>query len=104
MVKDISYDELQQAIKNGVVLADFWAEWCGPCKQLAPVFEELSNEFAQHCEFVKVNVEQNPQAASLGISSIPCLVLFKDGEEAERLVGALPRDALREKIKEMLGL
>jgi len=102
MVRELSFAELQEEIKTKAVLADFWAEWCGPCKQLAPVFEEVSKDFAGKVEFVKVNVEQNPDAASLGISSIPCLVYFKEGKEADRLVGAMPADALREKLKQML--
>ena len=101
MIRNISFNELQEVIKKGTVIADFWAEWCGPCKQLGPVFEKLSSEF-KSVEFVKVNVEENPDAASLGISSIPCMVVFKNGEESDRLVGALPEDALRIKLKEML--
>ena len=103
MVKEVTFSELQELMKTKTVFADFWAEWCGPCRQLAPVFAEVAKKFEGKCEFVKVNVEQNPDASSLGISSIPCLIMFKDGKEHDRIVGALPQDALEEKVKHMLG-
>ncbi len=103
MVHAMSYDQLQQQLaKGGYTFVDFWAEWCGPCKRLAPTFEEVSKEYHGKCTFVKVNVEENPDAANYGISSIPCLILFKDGQEVERLVGALPEEMLRERLKEMI--
>jgi thioredoxin 1 len=103
MVRELSFKELQEEIKSKTVLADFWADWCGPCKQLAPIFEEVSKDFTGKVEFVKISVEHNPDAASLGISSIPCLVFFKDGKEVDRIVGAMPADSLREKVKELLA-
>lgn len=76
------------------VLVDFWATWCGPCKMLSPIVDELSEE-VDTVKFVGVDVDQSERLAiKYGISSIPCLVLFKDGEEVKRTVGAQPKPAL----------
>jgi thioredoxin 1 len=73
------------------VLVDFWADWCGPCKMLAPVVEKLAMQFASSANFVKLNTDQNPEVAGkYGISGIPCLILFKDGKEIDRFVGFDP--------------
>lgn len=71
------------------VLVDFWAEWCGPCKAIAPVLDEISSEMAGKVKIVKVNVDENPNvAAQYGIRSIPTMILFKNGEAADMKVGA----------------
>ena len=76
------------------VLVDFWATWCGPCKMLSPIVDELSEE-VDTVKFVGVDVDQSERLAiKYGISSIPCLVLFKDGEEVKRTVGVQPKPAL----------
>jgi len=86
------------------VLVDFWASWCGPCKMLTPVFEELSAEFEGKVKFVKVSTEEAPEIAQkYNVSGIPCLVLMKKGEEVDRIVGFLPKPMLKEKIEGMLG-
>ena len=78
------------------VVVDFWAEWCGPCKQIGPALEELSNEFAGRVKIAKVNVDENPNsAAQMGIRGIPALFLFKDGKVVSNKVGAAPKSALQ---------
>jgi len=81
------------------VLVDFWAQWCGPCKAMAPILEELAGELAGQIKFVKVDVDANPaSAASFGVQSIPTLILFKNGKPAERLVGLMPKGQLMERL------
>lgn len=84
------------------VFVDFWAEWCGPCRMLGPRFEELSKEMT-NVKFGKVNVDENQDTAGkFGIRSIPTMLVFKKGEVAGTIVGALPKDALKEKIESFL--
>jgi len=79
------------------VFVDFWAVWCGPCRMIAPVFEELSEEYAGRVKFVKVNVDEVTEAvATYGIMSIPTLMLFKNGQPQETLVGVQPKERLIE--------
>ncbi len=79
-------------IASGLVLVDFWAPWCGPCRMIAPVLEQLDTEFAGKVKITKVNVDENPDAPSrFGVMGIPTLILFKDGKEADKIVGALPK-------------
>ncbi|MER3553691.1 MAG: thioredoxin [Meiothermus sp.] len=81
------------------VLVDFWAEWCGPCKMVAPVLEEISRDYAGKLKVVKLNVDHHPLASSAySVSSIPTLMLFKNGQPVERIVGALPKAALLQKL------
>lgn len=84
-----------QDIAEGVVLVDFWAPWCGPCKMIAPVLEELDAELGEKLKIVKVNVDDNQQTAgNYGVMSIPTLIVFKDGEEVDKTVGFQPKDQL----------
>ena len=81
------------------VVVDFWAEWCGPCKQIAPALEEISGSLGAKVKIVKLNVDENPATASkYGIMSIPTLMMFKNGKEASRQVGAGPRQKLEQWI------
>ena len=85
------------------VLVDFWAEWCGPCKMIAPALEELSDEMGGRVTVAKINIDENPQTPmKYGVRGIPTLILFKDGEPAARLIGAKPKAALLEEISAYL--
>jgi thioredoxin 1 len=85
----------QQEIANGVVLVDFWAAWCGPCKMIAPVLEELDTEIGNEVKIVKVDVDNNQgTAGQYGIMSIPSLLLFVDGELKAKTAGFMPKEAL----------
>ena len=101
-VSDSEFDaEVKQA--DVPVIVDFWAEWCGPCKQIGPALEELSDEYAGKIKIVKVNVDENPeQAANLGVRGIPALFMFKGGEMVSNRMGAAPKAALKEWIDESI--
>ena len=84
---------------SGPVVVDFWAEWCGPCKMIAPALDEIQNAMGEKGKIVKLNVDENPGVASkYGIMSIPTLMIFKNGELASRQVGAAPKAKLEQWI------
>lgn len=90
-------------IKEGVALVDFWAPWCGPCRMLAPVIDELANDFDGRAKICKVNTdEQGDLAAEYGVRSIPTLIFFKDGQIAGQLVGAQSKQAIADKLNSLL--
>ena len=85
------------------VLVDFWAEWCGPCKMIAPALEEISEELADQVTIAKVNIDENPDApGKYGVRGIPTMILFKNGEAAATKVGAAPKSALKGWIESVL--
>ena len=85
------------------VLVDFWAEWCGPCKAIAPSLEELSDEMSNKLKIVKINVDENPSISqTYSIRSIPALMIFKDGEKISEKMGALPKSALESWVNETI--
>ena len=105
MPKQISDDSFEtEVLKAGVpVLVDFWAEWCGPCKQIAPALEELAEEMRERVTVAKVNIDENPMTPSkYGVRGIPTLILFKDGQVAATKIGALPKGKLVEWVESVL--
>ena len=85
------------------VLVDFWAEWCGPCKMIAPVVEELASEYDGKIKFAKLNVDFNPQtSAKYGVRSIPTLLIFRGGAPVGQIVGAVPKSVLQSRLEEAL--
>ena len=85
---------------SGLVLVDFWAEWCGPCKQIAPALDEISQEMGSDLKIAKINIDENPNTPTkYGVRGIPTLMLFKDGQIAATKVGASPKSAIEDWIK-----
>ncbi|MBI4537829.1 MAG: thioredoxin [candidate division NC10 bacterium] len=93
-----------QAKAHPVLLVDFWAEWCGPCRMIAPILEELAGEYAGRLTVGKVNVDENRQtAARFGVRSIPTLIILRGGNRVEQVIGAHPKAALKSKIDQVLA-
>ncbi|MFQ5954285.1 MAG: thioredoxin TrxA [Kiloniellales bacterium] len=101
-VSDDSFDaDVLKA--NGPVLVDFWAEWCGPCKTIAPALEEIADEMGDRVTVARLNIDDNPMTpAKYGIRSIPTLMLFKDGQVAATKIGALAKNQLVEWVESVL--
>ncbi|MBV6493142.1 MAG: Thioredoxin [Turneriella sp.] len=93
LVQEISDQNFSDKIASGLVMVDFWAPWCGPCRMVAPVLEDLQKEMSGKVSIVKMNVDENPETAmKFGITSIPTLMVFKNGEVVDRAVGAAPKE------------
>ncbi|MBI2883182.1 MAG: thioredoxin [Candidatus Methylomirabilis oxyfera] len=101
-ISDHDFDE--QVIKGkGLILVDFWAEWCGPCRMVAPILDELATEYEGQVTIAKLNVDENRQSsARFGIRSIPTILFFRDGVQVEQIIGALPKSAMKAKVQQHL--
>ena len=104
--KNVTDDSFHEDVISapGPVLVDFWAEWCGPCRMIAPALEEISNELGGKVTVAKLNIDDNPDApAKYGVRGIPTMILFRDGKQVDAKVGALPKGALKDWIAGALG-
>ena len=106
MTTHLTDDEFENAIASSSkpILVDFWAEWCGPCKQLGPILDDLSKEMGEQVTIAKVNIDQNPEAPQrFGVRGIPTMILFKDGKPVATKVGALPKTQLVEWLNSVVA-
>lgn len=102
-IVNVTDQSFKSEVESGTVLVDFWAPWCGPCKMIAPVLEELDKELGEKLKIVKVNVDESPETASAhGIMSIPTLMVLKNNEVVDKIVGFQPKDALVGKLNPYL--
>lgn len=100
-ITDADFDQLIAG--NPLVVVDLWAAWCGPCRMIGPVLDQLAGEYAGQITFAKLNIDENQQVPTkFGVMSIPTLLVFKDGKMVERLVGAMPKPMLEQKLKPFL--
>ena len=98
-IKEITDAQFADATRAGVVLVDFWAPWCGPCRMQGPILEEVAAAVGDKAVIAKINIDENTaSAAQFGVQSIPTLLLFKDGKLVNRLVGALPKQEIEQHL------
>ncbi|HJO82959.1 MAG: thioredoxin [SAR202 cluster bacterium] len=98
VVTDANFEE-EVAGSDTLVVVDFWAEWCGPCKMIAPIVEQLADEYDGKVKFAKLDVDSNPQTAmNFGIRGIPALLIFNDGKPVDTVVGAVPKSVLKKRV------
>lgn len=104
MAKVLTINEFNEKVKKeGVAVVDFFATWCGPCKMLAPIFEEVGNELQDQAGFYKVDIDESLELANeYGIQSVPTLLVFKNGEVVDRLVGVTPKAGIKAKVEQQL--
>jgi thioredoxin 1 len=102
-VTDATFDE--EVLKSDKpVLVDFWAEWCGPCRMIAPILDQIAEEYGEKLEIVKLNTDENPEtAARYGVLNIPMLNVYVNGEVAKTIVGAKPKRALLKDLESFIG-
>jgi len=92
-LKEVSDNNFKESTSEGLVMVDFWAPWCGPCRMVTPVLEGLQAELGEKITILKMNVDENPEIATqFGITSIPTLMIFKNGELVDRTIGAAPKE------------
>lgn len=104
-IENITVENFNEAVatRKGVAVVRFWAEWCGPCRRLEPVYKELAGEFSERVAFGDVDIDAAPDvASSLGVRSIPTIILFKDGEPVDGIVGLAPKSQYISKIESLL--
>ncbi|PLY05513.1 MAG: thioredoxin [Arcobacter sp.] len=100
---ELNQSNIKETIEEGVALVDFWAPWCGPCRMIAPVIEQLAEQYEGKAKICKVNTEEEQDlTVQYGIRSIPTILFFKDGEIVDQLIGATTKVALEEKINKYL--
>lgn len=104
MAKVLTINEFNENVKKeGVAIVDFFATWCGPCKMLAPIFEEVGNEMNGQAGFYKVDIDESLELANeYGIQSVPTMLVFKNGEVVDRVVGVVPKASLKSKVEQQL--
>ncbi|RDU66695.1 thioredoxin [Helicobacter didelphidarum] len=101
---ELNKSNFQEVTQTGVALVDFWAPWCGPCKMLSPVIDELAKEYEGSAKICKVNTDEEEElSTSFGIRSIPTIIFMKDGQPKETLIGAQSKAVLQEKLNALLG-
>ena len=102
-ITDATFEE--EVVKSDTpVVVDFWAEWCGPCKMIAPLVEELAGEYEGKVKFTKLDVDSNPQTPmQFGVRGIPTLLIFSDGKPVGQVVGAVPKTMLKQKVDEAIA-
>ncbi len=101
---ELNNENFDSTVASGVTLVDFWAPWCGPCRMIAPVIEELAEEYDGKATIAKVNTDEEQDiAVKFGIRSIPTILFFKDGEVVDQMIGAASKQAFAEKLDALLG-
>ena len=102
-ITDSSFEEVKASAGEKLMVIDFWATWCGPCRMISPIVDELAEKYSDRVIIGKCNVDENPDLpAQYSIRNIPALLFFKNGELVDRSVGAIPKNELEEKIKSLI--